>query len=45
MTDYVSVGRLEIISEATLKSKKFAIERDAHITLGKYDVEDTIDEN
>ena len=45
MTDYVPVGRLEIISEAALDSKKFAIEKDAHTALGRYDVEDTTDEN
>ncbi|WP_428326430.1 hypothetical protein [Nitrosopumilus sp.] len=45
MTDYIIIGRLEIISEAALKSKKFAIEKDAHTTLGGYDEEDTTDEN
>ncbi|MFB5631785.1 MAG: hypothetical protein ACE5Q9_00475 [Nitrosopumilus sp.] len=45
MTDYIIVGRLEIISEAALKSKKFATELDAHTKLGGYDIEDTNDEN
>ena len=45
MTDYIIVGRLEIISEAALKSKKFATEREAHTMLGDYSIQDTIDEN
>ena len=45
MTDYIIVGRLEIISEAALKSKKFTIERDAHTTLGDYSIEDSDNEN
>ncbi|MHA7734652.1 hypothetical protein [Nitrosopumilus sp. S6] len=45
MTDYIIIGRLEIISESALQSKKFATEKDAHITLGGYSVEDTADEN
>lgn len=45
MTDYIIVGRLEIISESALKSKKFATERAAHTTLGGYSVEDTNGEN
>ncbi|MCE2505450.1 MAG: hypothetical protein J4F36_03010 [Nitrosopumilaceae archaeon] len=43
MTDLVSVGRLEIISEAQLESDKFAIERDAYETAGRN--ENTTDEN
>ncbi|ABX12260.1 hypothetical protein [Nitrosopumilus maritimus] len=45
MTDYIIIGRLEIISEDALKSKRFVIEKDAHTTLGGYDVENTTDEN
>ncbi|QDI88583.1 hypothetical protein Nisw_03050 [Candidatus Nitrosopumilus sp. SW] len=45
MTDYIIIGRLEIISESALQSKKFATEKDAHITLGGYSVEDTNNEN
>ncbi len=44
MTDYVIIGRLEIISESALQSKKFATEKDAHATLGGY-LEDTNGEN
>ena len=45
MTDYIIIGRLEIISESALQSKKFATEKDAHITVGGYSVEDTNNEN
>ena len=44
MTDYLIIGRLEIISESALNSKKFATEKDAHTTLGGYSI-DTTDEN
>ena len=30
MTDYIIIGRLEIISESALNSKKFAIKRCTH---------------
>lgn len=43
LTDLVSVGRLEIISEAELEFGKFAIEKDAFETFNRN--ENTTDEN